>query len=99
MEKGGATYITTNKNKTTLYTGATSDLIARIQQHQEGFFLNSFTKRYNVTILVWYELFHSIEEALAREKQIKGWTRVKKISLIESMNPEWKDLWEEVKQW
>jgi putative endonuclease len=91
MRKICAVYILTNFKKTVLYTGVTSDLIARVGQHKtkahEG-----FTMRYQVTDLVYYEVFHSIRDAIRREKQIKGGSRQKKIDLINSMNPEWRDL-------
>ena len=79
-----------NRSKT-LYTGVTSGLIKRIWQHKQKF-IPGFTKKYNINKLVYYELTESITSAIAREKQIKGWVRVKKIALIESQNPEWKDL-------
>lgn len=99
MKKGGAVYITTNKNNTTIYTGATEDLVARMIQHKEGHFPNSFTARYNCTKLVYYESHHQIEEALERERLIKAGSRAKKIKLIESINPNWDDLWDEIKEW
>lgn len=75
----------------TLYTGVTNDLERRVCQHKEKT-QESFTKRYNVTRLVYFEDFRDIGDAIAREKQIKGWRRSKKIALIESQNPKWKDL-------
>lgn len=92
MERGGATYILTNKNHTVLYTGVTSDLVKRIYEHKNKIYQTSFTKKYNVDKLVYYEVFHSIEEAIDREKQIKGGSRKKKIDLVNSLNPDWKDL-------
>jgi putative endonuclease len=99
MEKGGATYIMTNKTKTVLYVGATSDLLARVTQHKNHYFKNSFTDRYNVEYLIWYDTFHTIDEALAFEKKIKGWKRIKKIDLINLKNPGWIDLWDEISNW
>lgn len=99
MEKGGAIYIMTNKNKTTFYIGVTSNLRNRIIQHKEHYFKLSFTSKYNLTYCIYYESFFSIEEAIAREKVLKKWRREKKINLINSFNPEWKDLWEEIKLW
>ena len=87
-----AVYIMTNAHRTVLYTGVTSNLGKRILQHKNGIHPSSFTHRYNVDRLVFYELSYEIESAIALEKRIKGWTRAKKIELIESMNPEWKDL-------
>ena len=92
MERGGYIYILTNKNHTVLYTGVTSNLANRMYEHQTGFYKNGFTSRYNVTQLVYYEGFTSIEEAIAREKQIKAGSRQKKLDLINRFNPEWKDL-------
>ncbi len=97
MQLGGTVYIMTNKNKTTLYIGVTSNLVARIQQHQEHFFKNSFTDRYNLEYLVYYESFSRIEEAISREKEIKKWRREKKEKLINDFNPSWKDLWKDIK--
>ncbi len=84
-------YIMTNKVNTTLYTGVTSELKGRVLQHKRKE-ADGFTKRYNINKLVYYEEFQYINDAIAREKQIKGGSRQKKIELIESMNPEWKDL-------
>ena len=86
-------YIMTNRSKT-LYTGVTNDLLRRVYEHKNKM-VEGFTKKYNITKLVYYEDTNDVEEAIAREKQIKGWLRRKKIALIESMNPEWKDLSEE----
>ncbi|TDQ19357.1 putative endonuclease [Algoriphagus boseongensis] len=96
MEKGGAIYIMTNFKNTVLYTGVTNDLIRRVFEHKNGLNPNSFSFKYKLTKLVFFESFHSIEEAIAREKQIKGGSRSKKEKLINSINPEWKDLWEEI---
>ncbi len=92
MKKNGYVYILTNISNTVLYTGVTSDLTERIQKHKSEFYKDSFTSRYNITKLVYYELFESIEDAITREKQIKAGSRKKKIELIEKHNPEWKDL-------
>ena len=92
MERGGYIYILTNKNHTVLYTGVTSNLSNRLYEHLSGKYQNSFTYKYNVKELVYYEGFTSIEEAILREKQIKGGSRQKKIDLIYGSNPEWKDL-------
>jgi len=96
MVKGGAVYILTNKNNTTLYTGVTSDLISRVMEHRQKKYPNSFTSKYNISKLIYYEEFHSIEEAIAREKQIKAGSRQKKIDLIESINPHWIDMFDEI---
>jgi putative endonuclease len=84
-----------NKKRGSIYTGMTNNLIRRITQHKQRK-TKSFTRRYNLDKLVWYESFPSAIEAIRREKEIKGWVRRKKIALIESMNPEWKDLFEDV---
>ena len=99
MKKGGCIYIMTNKHKTTLYVGVTANLFSRTVQHKERKYPKSFTARYNLNLLVYYEVFHSIVEAIAREKQIKGGSRKAKEKLIKALNPEWKDLFDEVSKW
>lgn len=84
-------YIATNQRNTTLYTGVSGKLPERIIQHKEHR-VPGFTKRYNIEKLIYYEVFETPYEAIAREKQIKGWTRKKKIDLINSKNSDWKDL-------
>ena len=93
MSKEYYVYIMTNKSKT-LYTGVTSNLMRRVWEHKTKM-MEGFTKKYNIHLLVYYESTSSVYAALAREKQIKGWLRSKKIALIDSFNPEWKDLSEE----
>ena len=83
-------YIMTNRSRT-LYTGITSNLSKRVFQHKTGAF-PGFTSRYRIDRLVYYERFISVAAAIQREKQIKGLLRIKKLALIVSMNPEWKDL-------
>ena len=83
-------YIMSNKSGT-LYTGVTSKLEQRIAQHKSGK-IDGFTAKYNVTQLVFHETFTSVNDAIAAEKRIKGWTRAKKIALVESKNPLWDDL-------
>lgn len=75
----------------TLYTGVSNDLRRRVHEHRTGL-VPGFTSRYNVIRLVYAEAFTDVREAIAREKQIKGWVRSKKIALVESVNPEWEDL-------
>lgn len=94
--KPGFVYILTNKNKTTLYSGVTSNIIQRINQHRTKFYRNSFSSRYNLNYLVYYEAFQFIGDAIGREKQLKAGARQKKIDLINSINPEWKDLYDEI---
>lgn len=83
----------TNNSKT-LYTGVTNNLNRRVNEHKNKL-IQGFTAKYNITKLVYFEIFTDINRAIAREKQIKGWLRKKKINLIESVNPEWDDLSEE----
>lgn len=78
----------------TLYTGVTNNLHRRVYEHKQKL-IKGFTSKYNITKLVYYEEYNDINDAIRREKQIKGWSRKKKIELIESFNPEWKDLSEE----
>ncbi|MDD5043270.1 MAG: GIY-YIG nuclease family protein [Patescibacteria group bacterium] len=86
-------YIMANKTNTTLYTGVTGNLPRRIYEHKEKI-TKGFTARYNINKLIYFEPFDSIEEAIKREKQIKGGSRQKKIELIEKDNPNWKDLYD-----
>jgi putative endonuclease len=95
IDKHNYVYVLTNKNNTVLYTGVTADLAKRIWQHKEKV-VEGFTKRYNLDKLVYYEAFEDINNAIAREKQIKGSSRLKKIGLIEGMNKDWKDLYDEL---
>ncbi|MFZ2904613.1 MAG: GIY-YIG nuclease family protein [Cyclobacteriaceae bacterium] len=99
MKKGGSVYILTNTHHSVFYVGVTSDLPSRLIEHRERVYPNSFTSRYNLFKLVYFENFFSIEEAIDREKYIKGKVRKYKISLISSMNPAWKDLGAEVLMW
>ena len=90
--KPGFIYILTNKNNTTLYVGVTSNLPERILEHQLKKYKNSFTAKYNLDKLVYWEAFQEIGDAIGREKQLKGGSRKKKEDLINSMNPNWNDL-------
>ena len=92
----GFVYIITNKHHTTLYVGVTSDLRSRIIKHIEKKYPKSFTARYNVNKLVYYEVFDSIMAAIAREKQLKAGPRKQKEGLINKYNPEWSDLFKRV---
>ena len=85
-------YIMANPARTTLYTGVTSDLIRRVHEHK-GKSTAGFTARYNVTDLVYYEVVAGQQQAIEREKQIKGGSRARKDALIASMNPEWRDMY------
>jgi len=88
-------YIMTTTHNTVLYTGVTNDLARRVHEHKIGLG-SDFVKRYNVHKLVYYEVTDSIHSAIAREKQIKGGSRQKKIDLINRLNPAWKDLFDEI---
>lgn len=99
ISKGGYVYLLTNKHHTVLYVGVTSDLYTRIYQHRNHLFKNSFTDKYNVEKLVYYDDFPQITDAIAREREIKKWRREKKDILIHEFNPDWADLWEVVKDW
>jgi len=84
-------YIMTNKHNTTLYTGVTNDLKRRVFEHKKHM-VKGFTDRYNLEKLVYFEVTNDIKAAILREKQIKNGSREKKINLIESTNPDWRDL-------
>ena len=88
-------YIMASRRNGTLYVGMTSDLVHRVSQHRQGL-VPGFTSRYGVKLLVWHETHNDINEAIRREKQIKRWRRAWKLRLIETENPEWKDLWFEI---
>ena len=88
-------YIMTNKNNTVLYTGITNHLKRRIYEHKLKL-VSGFTKKYNINKLVYYEIFNDVYNAISREKKIKAGSRKKKSQLIESMNPDWHDLYQEI---
>lgn len=90
--KPGFVYILSNKYYTTLYVGVTSNLPLRMAQHKSKYNPKSFTARYNINKLVYFEAFQMIGDAIAREKQIKAGNRARKIDLIIAMNPNWNDL-------
>lgn len=90
MTKRYYVYIMTNRSRT-LYTGVTSDLQRRVYEHKQKL-IPGFTEKYNITFLVHYETTNDVRAAIAREKQIKGWSRAKKMSLIRAANPDWQDL-------
>ena len=87
----GFVYILASRKNGTLYTGVTSDVAQRMWEHKEGL-TGGFTSRYGVTILVWYEEFPWVVDAIGREKAIKNWPRRWKLDLINAMNPDWEDL-------
>jgi putative endonuclease len=92
MSKQYYVYIMTNKYNTVLYTGVTNGLKRRVHEHKQGLG-GGFTSRYNVRKLVYYEITTDVNAATAREKQIKGGSRSRKIDLVNGMNPDWKDLY------
>ena len=96
MHKTGYFDIMTNVHHTVLYCGATDNLYRRGNEHKNCTYSNSFTSRYNITKLVYFESFSIIKDAFDREKQIKAGSRKKKITLIESFNPEWEDLFDHI---
>ena len=93
MGKQYYVYIMTNKTNSVLYTGVTNDLVRRVFEHKNKL-VEGFTKKYNVNKFVFYEVYEDVNSAIAREKQIKGVSRAKKIKLIEDMNTGWNDLYE-----
>jgi putative endonuclease len=99
MNKGGYVYIITNQHHTTLYAGVTADLRARLWDHKTKFYPKSFSARYNLNKLVYFEVFGAIEEAIAMEKYIKGKSRAYKEQLIEKSNPKWDDLGIAIEDW
>jgi putative endonuclease len=88
-------YILASQRNGTLYVGVTSNLVQRIWQHKNDQ-VEGFTKKYKVHTLVWYEQHETMESAINREKALKEWQRAWKLELIESTNPEWHDLYEEI---
>jgi putative endonuclease len=95
MQKQPCVYILASKRNGTLYVGVTSDLVKRIWEHKNDA-VDGFTKKYGVHSLVYYEQCADMTTAIAREKQLKKWNRMWKIELIESVNKEWRDLWEDI---
>ena len=95
MNKQPCVYILASQRNGTLYIGVTSDLIQRVYQHRTEA-ADGFSKRYGVHDLVWYEVHEMMESAILREKQLKKWSRITKIRLIERQNPSWRDLWLEL---
>ena len=90
--KKGYVYIITNPGRTVLYVGVTSDLMGRIAKHKNKFYPQSFSARYNCRLLMYFNEFPNIQEAIIEEKRIKAGSRRKKIELIMGMNPQWEDL-------
>ena len=96
FQRGGCVYIMTNKLHKVLYVGVTSDLLGRIWDHRNKTYPDSFTAKYNCDKLVYYFFYSRIEEAIANEKAIKGGSRKNKIKLVNSMNPDWLDLYDKL---
>lgn len=94
MQRGGQVYIMSSKTNTALYIGVTSNLYKRVLEHKNHAYTKNFTNRYCIEKLVYYESFDRIEDAIAREKQLKGWRREKKEWLINQANPDRNDLFE-----
>lgn len=88
-------YLLASRQRGTLYIGVTSDLIQRVWQHKHDQ-ASGFTKKYGIHILVWYEMHATMESAISREKSLKAWKRAWKIELVESSNPEWRDLYGDI---
>jgi putative endonuclease len=95
-QQGGCVYIMTNKMHTVLYVGVSSDLTGRVWQHKNKFYPNSFTAKYNCDKLVYYCFYPRIEEAIAAENALKGGNRKNKIKLVNSINPKWLDLYDDL---
>lgn len=95
QEESFVVYMMSNGKHGAIYTGMTSDLRGRVWQHKNHVFKDSFTDRYDVVDLVWYEIHGSVDAAIRREKQIKEWKRAWKVELIEKDNPRWDDLWDQ----
>ena len=94
--KQAAVYLLASQRNGTLYVGVTSNLAQRVWQHKQGL-VEGFTQRYGIKMLVWYELHETMYAAIEREKMIKKWRRDWKIALIEMANPQWYDLWHQIK--
>lgn len=95
MERLPCVYLLASKRNGTLYTGVTSDLVKRIWEHKHHA-VEGFTYKYNVNRLVWYEVHETMESAIQREKAIKNWKRCWKINVIETINPQWRDLYDDL---
>ena len=89
-------YILANNTNTTVYVGVTGDLVRRVYEHKHELAEHSFTAKYKVHKLVYYEVTTDVRSAIEREKQIKGWIRAKKNKLVETMNPTWQDLYQSI---
>ncbi|BCO31990.1 endonuclease [Thiohalobacter sp. COW1] len=95
MRRQPCVYILASKRNGTLYAGVTSDLVRRVWEHRNHA-VEGFTRKYGVTMLVWYELHEKMDSAICREKAIKKWRRAWKLRAIEKMNPQWRDLYSDL---
>jgi putative endonuclease len=95
MGKPGCVYIMASQRNGTIYLGVTSDLPKRVFEHRQGLF-EGFTKKHGCKLLVWYEGYDDIQEARATERRMKNWNRQWKLKRIERMNPDWRDLWDDI---
>lgn len=89
-------YILASQRNGTIYIGVTDNILKRIDQHKTHYYPYSFTSKYNVTILVYYEILGSIKMAIARKHKLKNWKRIWKLKLIEEVNPTWRDLYDDI---
>jgi putative endonuclease len=95
MERQPCVYLLASKRNGTLYAGVTSNLVKRVWEHKQHT-VDGFTRKYGVTLLVWYEMHETMDSAIRREKAIKNWRRSWKINVIETTNPQWRDLYEDL---
>ncbi len=95
MEKNSFVYMLASQRNGTIYVGVTSDMVKRVWQHKNDF-IDGFTKQHGVHMLVWFERHENMESAITREKRIKAWKRLWKLNLIESENPDWNDLFDQI---
>lgn len=95
MGERGYVYVMASERNGTLYIGVTSDLIKRVWEHKEGC-VDGFTKKYGCKLLVWFQAFDDITTAIQHEKAMKKWNRSWKLRHIEGLNPDWRDLWDEI---
>jgi putative endonuclease len=95
MSKQPCVYILANGTRGTLYIGVTSDVVKRVWEHRSDF-VEGFSKRYGVHMLVWFEMHATMESAITREKALKNWKRAWKLELIETTNPDWRDLYQDI---
>ena len=95
-ERSYYVYIMASRKHGTLYVGVTDNLVGRVIQYKKKVYKNSFTAKYNVTKLVYFEAYEDVHEAIAKEKQLKKWKREWKIKIIEENNPDWKDLYKDL---